>query len=208
MDKMLHERLRDHVKRDGLDFDGKGYSLVLWSFEAEALADEIERFYIPRPRFEDGEPVQWDDESIDWNTAVNVPFYFNAIDNDGIPLALGHDTYREAQMTEDGFVKRKERPKILDCDGNVIEIGDTVWCLTNGLQKGKVRYIYSYGVQVEWEDGYRSDGVNPDNLTHKGPDSLEKLREDVDCMLRNLECDTDTADEIERRFFALIERGA
>lgn len=42
MEKLLHERLKDESAR--------WYEAV----ELHALSDEIERYYIPRPRFDDG----------------------------------------------------------------------------------------------------------------------------------------------------------
>lgn len=35
--------------------------------EGDIIADEIEKYYIPRPRYEDGEPVQFGKEFIDCN---------------------------------------------------------------------------------------------------------------------------------------------
>lgn len=45
-----------------------------------------------------------------------------------------------------------------------------------------------------------------DMPTHQEVDSLEKLRDDIDCYMRDCALDTDTIDEFERRFTALIER--
>lgn len=54
--------------------DGNGSEVL------NALADRIEREYIPRPRFEDGEPVQFGD-------------YFVSKDGFGVPLASLGITY-------------------------------------------------------------------------------------------------------------------
>lgn len=56
MEKLLHERLREY---DNLTTDfrcGDTKIVSLWKHQARALADEIERCYIPRHRIEDGEP--------------------------------------------------------------------------------------------------------------------------------------------------------
>lgn len=54
-------------------------------------------------------------------------------------------------------------------------------------------------------DGFRA-GRNAARMDMS--ESLEMLRDDVDSLLRDCACDTDTADSIERRFTAIIERGA
>lgn len=233
MDKMLHEQLVDWV--DQSEKEGRFPTTVAVSetrdkglIASAAMADKEERNffmylaeqineqYIPRPRFEDGEFVQWNDESIDWietkfGRPHSIDWTFNAVDNKGAPLAYARNSNEVravADVTEDGFVKRKH-PKALDADGVEIKVGDTVWSTDpSTLYSCTVTEILNRSlIMIEWEDG-QTDRCSAEAVTHKEPDSLEKLREDVDCMLRNLECDTDTADEIERRFFALIERGA
>ena len=59
-DKLLHERLREHATKDIIgDFEcGNKMIASLRDYEALALADEIERQYVPVPRFPDGEPVR------------------------------------------------------------------------------------------------------------------------------------------------------
>ena len=59
-DKLLHERLREHAAKDIIgDFACGNTKIVsLRADEALALADEIERQYVPVPRFPDGDPVR------------------------------------------------------------------------------------------------------------------------------------------------------
>lgn len=78
MKKLLHERLREIAdekedkpyssdiiealcKEFGVCENKSSYAIDLNNC-LKAIADEIEKFYIPRPRFEDGEPVQFGDE--------------------------------------------------------------------------------------------------------------------------------------------------
>lgn len=72
MKKLLHERLREFARI--LDDDGNFTFLEL--NEAESLADEIEKYYIPRPRFKDGEPVQFGDEVEGCNGKVGAVLIF------------------------------------------------------------------------------------------------------------------------------------
>lgn len=80
MKKLLHERLREWA--DSTEGDKYPSTKMLYATiesdhaplgaddERKAfhlLADEIEKYYIPRPRFEDGEPVQFGKEFVDCN---------------------------------------------------------------------------------------------------------------------------------------------
>lgn len=68
MEKLLHERLHEYVAENGDDFDldalkshlGTGAITSADDLNGciRAIASEIERFYTPRPRYEDGEVVQ------------------------------------------------------------------------------------------------------------------------------------------------------
>ena len=62
MYKLLHERLRESgdsysFLRDEYSQTYSGDKYMDWEYVANKLADEIERRYIPLPRFKDGEPV-------------------------------------------------------------------------------------------------------------------------------------------------------
>lgn len=88
MEPLLHERLRTFAQslKSTLstdNFKSADYNLLMYREEAEALADEIERNYIPRPRDKDGIPYNEGDivYSVDPNTEysaevteVNVSF--------------------------------------------------------------------------------------------------------------------------------------
>lgn len=70
MKKLLHERLRNWAKEypysqltAANDLGCSPYEHIDSVFLA--IAAEIEKYYIPRPRFEDGEPVQFGDEFAD-----------------------------------------------------------------------------------------------------------------------------------------------
>lgn len=71
MKKLLHERLREYGSNCRAD-----YTDWLSQRHANELADEIEKYYIPRPRFEDGEPVQFGDEVEGCNGKVGAVLIF------------------------------------------------------------------------------------------------------------------------------------
>ncbi len=147
----------------------KGISLL--DDDALALAAEIERQYIPLPRYEDGEPVRlgcavcggivggfsvWDDGA------------FTTYDKDGNVLQDGDPG---------DFVKRPES-KALDVDGVETKAGDTVW-LHDKVDGGpvgepmKVAEVLCDGTLV-----FEGGGAMPARLvTHREPDSLEKPRD-------------------------------
>lgn len=75
MKKLLHERLREIKNSDceslaavaGVKCHAFCNRYACHKEIYKALADEIEKYYIPRPRFEDGEPVQFGKEFVDCN---------------------------------------------------------------------------------------------------------------------------------------------
>lgn len=110
MEKLLHEKLRewsDTESRFYYPTNKAGESLSIGMVdtpEDESLmftmfADEIERYYIPRPRFEDGEPVQFGDEPDFLEVVDEISFFADG------SVTIGHDGNT---FVVDGFVKRPE----------------------------------------------------------------------------------------------------
>lgn len=170
------------------------------------LADEIERYYIPRPRFEDGEPVQFGDEPEWLETVDEMTFY-----DDG-SAALGHvgNTF----SVSPGKRVKRPAPKVLDADGVPIEVGDVVWLIRvrNGIDVhiGERLTVESvtYGcVKVRTKSG---SVLFPHNkqLKHREPDSLEKLLDDMrGYAYGGVSCVEDDMIAFADRLTALIERG-
>ena len=168
MKKLLHERLRELEKKAcTVSFVGDGYTFALYPQEAEALADEIERFYIPRPRFRDGEPVQFGDEKIKWNT--DGGWKFNAITDVGHLYALdGRNVCAYAEM-RDGFVVRQQ-PKVLDADGVEIEDGETLWMINHPRTRYMVESTeLSHGCILVKDETETCELHNPNRFTHRQP---------------------------------------
>ncbi|MDR3845710.1 MAG: hypothetical protein Q3X42_00515 [Eggerthellaceae bacterium] len=82
MKKLPHEKLREIAPRIsksggddwGIDELREVMNVACYStYQSDlkntvlAIADEIEKYYIPRPRYEDGEPVQFGKEFVDCN---------------------------------------------------------------------------------------------------------------------------------------------
>lgn len=257
MKKLLHERLREHADSGTLSFTGNGYDIALWSEEAQALADEIERYYIPReqhkrdideiieaqkgggiepsahhimrlwgehhdmpfdkgenitqwlnrwtimrPRFEDGEPVQFD-ENVDVNGEIRETCVIEYQSDRS--YSINPDDWDIDWHDIDEPVKRPQ-PKVLDADGIEIKIGDTVWSIDTH-ERFKIDAIYENGnLWSEGEDEHSGCYLEPKRVTHNEPDSLEKLRDDMDATLSM--SGVIGMREFADRLSALIERGA
>ena len=103
MKKLLHERLREIDDEEGnrcdlcmMMHDGAcpPYMCDEASIRgASNLADEIERCYIPRPRFEDGEPIAKGcaiDSGIVDEIHVSESGYYVLYDGEGNELEVGY----------------------------------------------------------------------------------------------------------------------
>lgn len=245
MKKLLHERLREWA--DSTEGDKYPSTKMLYATiesdhaplgaddERKAfhlLANEIEKYYIPRPRFEDGEPVQFGEEFADCS---GNPHTLHEIRyRDKAAAGLGAKCLLEANTTSpkdydgisfnlyDGtFVKRPE-PKVLDADGVPCKKGETVWYAPAYATKdnaGPWKVLEVQGCDsvligrgyLPGEDDYMEtvSGEAPDILTHREPDSLEKLRDDIDMYVRNgWNISQPKAEEFASRLTAIMERDA
>lgn len=187
MKKLLHERLRGIAEER--DFMGVHFS----ADSLRNMADEIEHHYVPRPRFEDDEPVQGGDK-FDRGHA-----HFVVID-------LHHPECYWLLEDYDGCLTdvpiERPRPKVLDAYGVEIKEGDKVYDLLNmydcPLQVISVKKTL---ITVTIPDGKGYTSFAPGNLSHKEPDTLEKLCND---MKHNREA---SLFNFANRFLAIMERG-
>lgn len=206
MKKLLHERLRNRtrIEQGCIETDSGVTVSALNKNEMLALADEIEKYYIPRPRFDDGEPVHFDDRF-----------------HSGYTHAI--ETVSSMKFTPGGFklngglrydygepVRRcLPEPKVLDADGVEIKVGDTVWGKYSGVEHEVIGFDSCDGllcVSIRNVETGSTGGSSPNLLTHREPDSLEKLLDDIlsEDRMRGISCVQDWA----YRLTALIERGA
>lgn len=211
MKKLLHERLREYGSNCLADY-------TEWSSQRHAneLADEIEQYYIPRPRFEDGEPVQFGY----YVDGCNGPVDSFLIYEDGSGTVYG-----EADLpykVDDGAVThidephKRPKPKVLDADGVEIKVGDTVWSL-NDSTKWKVTETHPTEPrislrQLDTEKEVVGGWFLSSEYSLRELDSLEKLRDDIaewraDVAIPGNGWDIKTAEWCDRPT-ALIERGA
>lgn len=185
MKKLLHERLRGIAESEEADCDQFVISVDMKCSDFDsctncakdvlaAIADEIEKYYIPRPRFEDGEPVRVGDSFI--QKCIN-----EEVELSKIGIALYTSDCLNMVWFPDEVVPRPA-PKVLDADGVEIKVGDTVWPVDSPDMKMTVdnfQRIYGQDVTVNCEFEGEYYNFDPDKLTHREPDSLEKLLKDM-----------------------------
>ena len=210
--KLLHERLRDW------EYSNETAITVLTSKEAEAFADEIEKYYIPRPRFEDGTPMHLGDicdfgDYFPKGERVKEIFglhYTNYGDWSIQPLHESHNVRLD---------NCKRPTKVLDANGVEIKVGNTVWHIGD-KSHGTVTSViidktwHGYPVKVAWDKG--DEGFYSGNaLTLREPDSLEKLHRDMSSATKGIKgqhfdkhINVDTAQRWVDRLAAMIERDA
>lgn len=209
--KLLHERLREHAADDRYDFwCGDTEIVSLWADEALALADEIERQYVPVPRFPDGEPVREGSE-----TRYGTVSY---IDVEVSDTCWGNWIIHtdDDNCIEGTLSQRVERPapKVLDADGNPLETGRNRWSIRTGEQVVVNQVRADFCLCTVLGDGctHGTIGIEPSGLTSREPDSLEKAMERFQSILEDHDgLEPETEDELRKvhiRLTALIERGA
>lgn len=217
MKKLLHERLREAAKNGVSSIETYDENIVVSLLKDEelSLADEIEKYYIPRPRFEDGEPVQRTDK-VDWENLRDYhpqsPWMITAIRNDGTPIATAGDkVVAVAKITDDGFVKRHE-PKVLDADGVPCKKGETVWRLVDST-KWEISDIHPTEPriavrQLDTEKEVVGGWFLAEEYSHREPDSLEKLRDEMLRWTYNPARPGEAVKQWARRLTAIMERDA
>ena len=211
MKKLLHERLREVEVFDDIRLNATYLSVQ--ENVAHELADEIEENYVARPRYEDGEPVQFKKEFVDHNghNQTLSSLTYTKGSHDYVSL----NGWTKQRLDEP--VKRPE-PKVLDADGAEIKVGDTVWKTYPSVLKSKTVSKVGCSARREGHAGHEDapfvDFVEGGwdyarSVTKRESDSLEKLRDDIyeemcnhedrmSGVLRNWQC----------RLTALMERGA
>ena len=135
-----------------------------------AIADRIEREYVPLPRFEDGEPVKVGDLVL-WNDREAKRVKDIKVE---VQLEGSCGTYSS--------VLKRPAPEVLDADGVPIKVGDVVYFVDNA-EAFDVLGVESDGdelVHIGRNDGTSTDAwVSPGELTHKQPDTLERIEADA-----------------------------
>lgn len=144
------------------------------------------------PRFEDGELVKIGDEVEYGGKALEVDAI--CFDREELSMALRRNL--DISRMSGSYDERVKRPtpKVLDADGAPIEVGDTVYLLEeNGEPKvcgapltvigldcqQQTALLRDVGGGVDSYGNYSEDFEVAEHLTHRKPDSWERLEEDA-----------------------------
>lgn len=184
MEKLLHERLREwgsaafavnNARSYYGEDDGRVNSM---GRVFKKMADEIERYYIPRPRFEDGEPVQFGDEAQVRDDLGEVcKMVFTAGGCEEVMIGFEYDSSASHYMVVDGEFVKRPAPKVLDADGAPTKNGDRVYPINKRVYSDADGYFVDH---IEVDDGidyprvYFIDDVGmswmkASELTHERP---------------------------------------
>lgn len=214
MNKLLHERLRETANTCRF-VRTKGFQCYLSEDLACELADEIEKDYIPRPRFEDGELVKDGDRYVDCNGNDCT------ISRVGMRAVI-RDKNDDYETVDPLKPLKRPQPKILDADGVDIKVGDTVWtkngesgiiASVHGSNELPIPHIVSCGKPFVRYEGGRWNYA--DEVSHREPDSLQRVQQlasdwaHEDNLSNSSAADfRDVMEEISDRLTAIMERDA
>lgn len=149
--------------------------------EGEDFGAWLDRCAIPRPRFEDGEPVQFGDDTDELDGVEKFIFLRNGgccqmQDADGNICNVFH-----------GKRVKRRAPEVLGADGLPLDEDDTVYGMDREQHRYTVQVPYSineaigqrFCVQCYDHDEGNITWIDPSMLTHTPPDTLERLRDDM-----------------------------
>lgn len=160
--------------------------------DRECITDWLNRYYLPRPLFDDGEPVQFGDKYVQHATkTMDTVSSITWSQGDELHVRINHGGRCDASQRY-----RRELP-VLDADGVPIEVGDTVYILPGehcdklpikGFAAGDKLLVINilnlnYGTKRGSILARSEKGVigypAPEQVTHREQDSLKKLRDEM-----------------------------
>ena len=184
--------------------------------DGEDFGAWLERCFLPRPRFEDGEPVQFG-ELVGSNLVGAVKVSAIEFTEDGTYVKDEPDGDWSTSLEVTTNRLKRPAPEVLGADGLPIKVGDAMWSLS-GAGPLTVTSLHTDdptpdGGDSPWAD-LDDDGlyswIYAGSLTHTPPDTLERLRDDIaewraDCARPGSGWDVKTA-EWAARIDAIIRR--
>lgn len=211
-DAMRHiadEIERDYIPRaehEAIVSHGSFAMLKAWAWEnnmpfedGQYTTEWLDKWFIKRPvRYDTKQPLKVDDYE-------DLLTY--SVADDGEWIATFADGQIEGMA---GELFRAPGLKALDADGVEINVGDAVWISEDGYSNDYlVAGIYPWGIELRKNCESLPFNVPANIITHKEPDSLEKLQQfAVDSAAYADGCEQDKFLEIADRLKAIIERGA
>lgn len=150
----------------------------------ENLKVYIERCFLPRPLYEDGEPVQFGDEiELHYRSgSVEKGRLQEVFINSGPVMILsfvGANTAREYRYDTELDTIKRLAPEALGADGKPIKAGETVYLANDWIEGTVKELLVDEKAYIEWCDETFTPGVPCKNLTHTPPDTQERIDEDA-----------------------------
>lgn len=149
----------------------------LYAKGAEPIGDWLDRWFIPRPRYEDGEPVRFGEDTDELDGVEKFIFLRNGgccqmQDADGNICNVFH-----------GKRVKRRAPEVLGADGLPLDEDDTVYGMGREQHRYTVQVPYSinevigqrFCVQCYDHDEGNITWCDPSMLTHTPPDTQERI---------------------------------
>lgn len=155
--------------------------------DGEKFREYLSRCFILRPRDEDGEPVQFGDDDIDWDYTAEcrVPgsrLNATAVDIRGKLIATTFDKIVAVAKTDERGRVKRPAPEVLGGDGLPVVASETVYPISGDWigDPLEVAGIDRDGsVRVSLPDGKGWTCYLADFLTHTPPDTQQRIDEDA-----------------------------
>ena len=227
----LFHRIADEIDAEKREITER-YVRQSWMNPADAIAkfatgeiewpelkEAIDRYYLPRPLFEDGEPVEVGD-SVELNGYTREVTGLSVSCDGKVTMNMKDGS----SLTFDGEIPLFKRPKpqVLDADGVPIVVGDKVYLVPGEHCETFPLYGYKAGVEYTVSENesaiHKEDGricitrgnhtygyPMPEQVTHREPDSLKKLLNDIRGYLAESPCIDVHVRPWEQRLTALVE---
>lgn len=184
------------------------YYTGLYAKGAEPIGDWLDRWFVPRPRYEDGEPLRFDYDTDELNGIEKFIFL-----RSGGGCCQMQDADGNICNVYPGERVKRPATEVLGADGLPIEVGETVWSI-HGIHEGIVKALNVNMAHVEWSDGRWSPSILCDKLTHTPPDTQQKIDDDATmppaeyCAVRGIDLgdDPDRATATEAMALDLLRR--
>lgn len=172
----MERTMAEHMREWALDNDLPAFH------EGEDFGQWLNRCFLPRPLFENGEPVQQSDMREIGSLATCCVYTDGSwtFDPDKSDDERNPKPWDAQQGSRSDRIKRPA-PKVLDANGVPIEVGDTVYDIESG-DRYTVKIPYAGTGKTFFDDGHYSD---PAYLTHTPPDAQWRIDKDVSKSYRN-----------------------